>query len=75
MTDIHRIGYVPEDTRWKATIVYRVTETEDRTIIHHVMELAELQRRVEDGPSFCSIKSFAVEYCGDHYTIEEGMKL
>lgn len=75
MITITRIGYVHEDTRWKATIVYRVTETEDRTVIHHVMELAELQQLVENGPSFCTIKSFSIEYCGDHYTIEEGMKL
>jgi len=75
MTTIPRIGYVPKDTRWKVTIVYRVTDTEDRTVIHHVMELAELQSLVEEGPSFCTIKIFSIEYCGDHYTIEEGMKL
>lgn len=69
-----RIGYVEKETRWKATIVYRVTEKEDRTVVHHVWELSDLQELVESGPTFCAIKSFTVEYCGDKETIEESRK-
>lgn len=69
-----KIGYVQKDTRWTATIVYRVTKTETRTIIHHVQELSELEQLVEESPTFCAIKSFMVEYRGPKETIEESRK-
>lgn len=72
--NIKRIGYVEEDLRWKATISYKVNETENRTVIHHVEELSELENLVERGPSFCAIESFKVEYCGPKETIEESFK-
>ena len=68
-----RIGYVEKDRRWKATVVYNVTKTETRKVIHHVMELYELQELIENGPTFCAIKSFKIEYCGPKETIEESM--
>lgn len=70
-----RIGYIPKNTRWTATVVYRVTKTETRTVIHHVMELEELQDLIENGPTFCAIKSFKIDYCGPKKTIEEAMNL
>ena len=69
-----KIGYVKKDTRWKATIVYRVTGKETRAVIHHVMELEELQSLVENGPTFCAIKSFKIEYCGPKETIKQAME-
>lgn len=74
MTGVSQIGYVPKDTRWKATVVYRVTEDETRTVIHHVMELHELQGLIEYGPTFCAILDFRIEYCGPRETIEESRK-
>lgn len=74
MTEMHRIGYVEEDKRWKATVVYAVTETETRTVIHHVWELEELDGLIESGPTFCAIRDFKIEYMGPKETIEEAMK-
>ena len=74
MSDIERIGYIPKNTRWCATVDYRVTETETRTVIHHVMELEELQDLIESGPTFCAIKNFSIEYCGPKETIQESRK-
>lgn len=71
MAEIKKIGYVKKDTRWKATIVYRVNKTECREVIHHVMELHELQGLIENGPTFCAIKNFNIKYCGPKETIEE----
>jgi hypothetical protein len=71
---ISKIGYTPKDTRWKATVVYKVNAKENRTVIHHVDELIELQHLIEQGPSFCAIKSFKIDYCGPKETIEDSFK-
>lgn len=68
---IKKIGYIPKETRWTATLVYRVTKKETRAVIHHVNEIEELQPLIENGPTFCAIKSFKIEYCGPKETIEE----
>ncbi len=73
MSDIVRIGYVPEDTRWTATVAYEVDDGELRRVTHHVMELEELHDLIEIGPTFCSIRSFTIEYCGPKETIKEAM--
>lgn len=72
--EVQTIGYVEEHKRWKATVIYQVTETETRTKIAHVEELEELQEIIESGPTFCSIKSFDIEYCGHKETVEESFK-
>lgn len=69
--EVARIGYVEEDKRWKATVVYRVTGAETRTVVHHIWELEELQDLIEGGPTFCSIDDFKIEYCGHKETIEQ----
>jgi hypothetical protein len=71
---IKRIGYVPQDTRWKATVSYEVDNGELREVIHHIWELEELQDLIESGPTFCSIRSFKIDYCGPKETIKEAMQ-
>lgn len=71
---LSRIGYVPQRTRWKAIVEYRVNEAETREVIHHVMELSELQELIENGPTFCAISKFLIEYCGPKETIEESFQ-
>lgn len=72
--NLNRIGYIPRETRWTATIVYQVTETETRTVRHHVMELHELHDLVERGPTFTAIRLFDIQYHGSKETIEESMQ-
>lgn len=69
MTD--RIGYIEQDKRWKATVTYEVDIEETRQVIHHVEELEELQGLIEQGPTFCAIRDFQIEYCGPKETIKE----
>ncbi len=69
-----RIGYIEEDKRWKVTVIYRVTSKETRTVIHHIDELEELQELIENGPTFCAIKSLNIEYCGPKETIKESFE-
>ena len=71
MSELATIGYIAEDCRWRATITYQVTEEETRSVVHDVMELYELQDLVEQGPTFCAIRDFRVEYCGPKQTIKE----
>ena len=72
--EVDRIGYIPKDTRWKATVSYEVDDKELRQVTHHIMELYELQQLIESGPTFCSIRSFQIEYCGPKETIKEAME-
>lgn len=74
MSKTARIGYVEEDKRWKATVIYQVTKRETREVIHHVNELEEFQDLIERGPTFCSIQDFRIEYRGPKETIKESMK-
>ena len=74
MSEVSHIGYKQEDTRWRATIVYQVTDTETRTVIHDIMELCDLQVLVEMGAIFCSIIDFNIEYMGSFETIKESME-
>lgn len=72
MTDnIAQIGYIAEDCRWRATITYQVDDNETRSIVHDIEELEELQDLVEQGPTFCAIVDFKIEYCGHKETIKE----
>lgn len=70
---VKRIGYVPKDTRWTATVIYKVDNNETRKVIHHIWELEELQQLIESGPTFCSIESFKIDYNGPKETIEEAV--
>ena len=72
--EILHTKYKQEDLRWKATIIYQVTDTETRTVIHDVMELCDLQVLVEMGATFCSIVDFKIEYVGSFETIKESME-
>lgn len=71
MSDISRIGYAEEHTRWKATVIYRLNETETRRVIHHVSQISELEQLIENGPTYFSIESFKIDYWGHSETIEE----
>ena len=72
--EIATIGYVAEDSRWKAVIQYQVTDGETRTVIHDVEEIEDLQELVENGPTFCAIVEFKIEYLGaEKETILESM--
>jgi len=66
--------YHQEPARWRAKIVYRVTNDETRTAIHNFWEISELDQIVESGPTWCAIESFNIEYCGPKETIKESME-
>lgn len=72
--EIPTIGYVEKDCRWRAIITYQVTGSETRKDIYDVFEIEELQDIVEQGPTFCSIVDFRIEYCGPKETIKESME-
>lgn len=71
MSDVTRIGYVPEKKRWRATVTYEVDNAEMRQEIFDIWELEELQSLIEGGPTFCSIRDFKIEYMGSKETIKE----
>lgn len=71
MNEISTIGYIAKDCRWRATVTYKVTETENRSVVHDIEELEELQSLIERGPTFCAIVDFKIEYLGPKETIKE----
>jgi len=74
MTNVERIGYIEQELRWRATIVYQVTHSETRTVVHDIEELGELQDLIEQDATFCSIVDFKIKYMGSHTTIKESME-
>ena len=71
---LSRIGYQPEDKRWRARVSYEVDDGELRQETFDVFEIGELERLIEEGPTFCAIRSFNIEYLGPKEAIKESME-
>jgi len=73
MSDTVQLHSIPENWRWKAIVTYEVDGGEFRQNEHYIEELYEIHDIIEQGPTWCSIRDFRIEYHGPKETIKESI--